>query len=82
MFRFVKAILFTEMTFFSCNVLNVISLKCVCMNNQKSKIRIKIISVNSNKPSFYSYSIKVNKCRVVVIMCSWYCQKYKCQIVE
>ena len=70
MFRFVKAILFTEMTFFSCNVLNVISLKCVCMNNQKSKIRIKIISVNSNKPSFYSYSIKVNKCRVVVIMCS------------
>ena len=39
MFRFVKAILFTEMTFFSCNVLNVISLKCVSMNNQKCRIK-------------------------------------------
>ena len=45
-------------------------------------MRIKIISVNSNEPSFYPYSIKVNKCCVVVIMCSWYCQKYECQIVE
>ena len=32
------------------------------MNNQECKIRPEIININSNKPLFYSYSIKVNKC--------------------
>ena len=32
------------------------------MNNQECKIRPQIINVNSNEPSFYPYSIKVNKC--------------------
>ena len=31
------------------------------MNNQESKIRPKIININSNEPSFYPYSIEVNK---------------------
>ena len=62
MFRFIKTIFFTAMTFFSCNVLNVNSLKCVSMSNQECKIRPQIINVNSNEPSFYPYSIKVNKC--------------------
>ena len=53
---------FTAMKFFSCNVLNVNSLKCVSMNNQECKIRPQIINVNSNEPSFYPYSIKINKC--------------------
>ena len=35
---------------FSCNVLNVISLKCVSMNNQECRIRPEIINVNSNEP--------------------------------
>ena len=32
------------------------------MNNQERKIRPEIINVNSNEPSFYRYSIEVNKC--------------------
>ena len=31
------------------------------MNNQECKIRPKIIHMNNNEPSFYPYSIKVNK---------------------
>ena len=50
------------MTFFSCNVLNVDPLKCFSMNNQEWKLRTKIIDINNNEPSFYPYSIKVNKC--------------------
>ena len=50
------------MTFFSHNALNVNPLKCVSMNNQECKIRSETINVNSNEPSFYPYSIKINKC--------------------
>ena len=57
MFKFIKYIFFTIMTFISCH-----ALKCVSMNNQECKIRPEIINFNSNKPSFYSYSILVNKC--------------------
>ena len=32
------------------------------MNNQECKIRPKIINYNSNEPSFYPYSIEINKC--------------------
>ena len=38
------------------------SLKCISMNNQECKARTKIINVNSNKPIFYSFSIKTSKC--------------------
>ena len=34
MFRFIKQIFFTAMSFFSCN-----ALKCVSMNNEECKIR-------------------------------------------
>ena len=51
------------MTFFSFNVFNVNSLKCISMNNQECKIRSEIINVNTNEPIFYPYSIKINKCR-------------------
>ena len=47
---------------FSCNVLNVNPLKYVSMDNQKCKIRTKIISISNNEPPFYPFSIKVNKC--------------------
>ena len=55
------------MSLLSCNALNAIPLnaiplKCVSMNNQESRIRPEIININSNEPTFYSYSIKVNKC--------------------
>ena len=47
---------------FSCNALNALSLKCVSVNNQQCRIRPEIININSNEPSFYPYSIQVNKC--------------------
>ena len=54
---FFEKVFFTEMTFFSCN-----ALKCVSMNNQECKIRSEIIDINSNEPTFYPYSIEINKC--------------------
>ena len=38
------------------------TLECVSMNNQECKARPKMIDTNANKPVFYPYSIKVNKC--------------------
>ena len=32
------------------------------MNNQKCKVRPKIVDTNRNNPMFYLFSIKVNKC--------------------
>ena len=32
------------------------------MHNQQRKIRPQLMNVNSDEPSFYLYSIKVNKC--------------------
>ena len=46
------------MSFFGCS-----ALKCVSMNNQECKIKPKIINISSNEPSFYPYSILLNKCR-------------------
>ena len=62
MFRFVKRIIVSKVTFFSCNVLNIKPLKCVSMNNQECKIRSEIININSNEPLFYPYIILLNKC--------------------
>ena len=60
------------MVLFGCNIsslnllnavsLNVVPLKCISMKNQESRIRPEIININNNEPSFYPYSIKVNKC--------------------
>ena len=44
------------------NLLNVNSLACVSMKNQKWKVKSEIIDININKPIFYSFSIKINKC--------------------
>ena len=32
------------------------------MNNQKCEVRLKIININCNEPSFYPYSVKISKC--------------------
>ena len=63
MFGFIKKCFFTAMTFFNFNLLSVNSLKCVSMNNQECKIGTKIISLNTNEPMFYPYSIKINRCK-------------------
>ena len=62
MFRFVKRIFASAMMFFGCNVSSVNSSKFISMNNQECEIRPEIININSNKPLFYPYSIKTNKC--------------------
>ena len=53
MFRFIKKVFVVAMSFFSCNVL-----KFVSMNNQKYKVKPKIINININKLSFYPYNVK------------------------
>ena len=37
------------------------ALNCVSMNNQKYKVRPKIVDMNSNNPMCYPFSINVNK---------------------
>ena len=62
MFGFIKKIVFTTMMFFSWNEIKVNPLVCVTMTNQQCKIRTKIIDINSNEPTFYPFSIRVNEC--------------------
>ena len=60
MFGFIKKMFFTAMTFFSCNKLNAILLKCFSINNQECKV-IPEININSNEVSLYPCSIFVHK---------------------
>ena len=60
MFGFIKKMSIVTMSFFSCNALNAIPLKCVPMNNQECRIRPEKININSNEPLFYPYTIQVN----------------------
>ena len=62
MFESIKKVFVATMSFFSCNVLNAIPLKFVSMNNREHRIRPEIININSNEPSFYPYTVKINKC--------------------
>ena len=57
MLGFTKKKFVVAKKFCSCN-----ALKCVSTNNQECYIRPEKINVNSNEPSFYPYSFKVNKC--------------------
>ena len=57
MFGFVTKVFVVAMSFFSFN-----ALKRVSMNNQESKIRPEIITVNSEEPLFFPDSVKIDKC--------------------
>ena len=57
MFRFLNKVFVVAMSLFSCN-----ALECVSANNVECRIRRQIINMNSDEPSFYLYSIPVNKC--------------------
>ena len=61
MLGFFKKCFFTAMTFF--NLSNINSLERVLMNNQGCKIRTEIISLNTNEPMFYTYTIKISSCK-------------------
>ena len=52
-----KKCFFTAMSFSHCN-----ARKYFSMNNQECKVIPAIMNINSNEPSFYPYSIFVNKC--------------------
>ena len=54
MFRFIKKMFITAMTFVGCGALQ--------YDNQECKVRPAIMNINSNEPLFYPYSIAVNKC--------------------
>ena len=58
-FSFVKKVFFLGITVLS-NITNALS--CISMRNQKCKVRPKIVSISSNNPMFYPFSVKVNKC--------------------
>ena len=60
MFRFVKQIFISAMSFGSLS--NVNSLECISIKNEECKVRPEIVHVNSNNPTFYPFSIKANKC--------------------
>ena len=60
MFGFIKRMLIMVTRFVGLNIENPI--KCVLTNNQDYKARPELLNINSNEPSFYSYSILVNKC--------------------
>ena len=62
-FGFIEKCFFTGMTFFNFKLSNVNVLECVSMNNQKCKIRPELLSINTNEPVFYPYSIKINRCK-------------------
>ena len=61
MFRFIKKMLFTSITYFSFNLSNVNFMECVSMNYQECRTRTKIINISNNESLFYPFSIKVNK---------------------
>ena len=61
MLGFIKQIFISTMMFFS-SLPNVNSLECVSLKNQECKVRPEIVDINSNKPIFYPFSIKINKC--------------------
>ena len=63
MFGFIKKVFVVAMTFFNFKLSNVDSLECVSMNNQECKIRLEKINVNTSEPTFYPYSITINKCK-------------------
>ena len=59
-FSFVKKVLVLGLTVLPSSITG--ALNCVSINNQKYKVRPKIVDVNSNSPMFYPFSLKVNKC--------------------
>ena len=61
MFGFLERCFFNGNEISSCNVLNATPLKCALMDNQECKIRPVIINISSDEPSFYPFSIQINK---------------------
>ena len=61
MFALIKKMFYIGALFLS-SLVSTTSLNCISMKNQECKVRLEIINVNSNKPIFYPFKIKINKC--------------------
>ena len=61
MFELIKKWFFTGIAFLSV-LASINPLKCISMSNQDCKLRPEFVNVNSDEPTFYPYSVKVNKC--------------------
>ena len=66
MFRIVKKVFFLGLTVLSSII--TCALNCISINNQECKVRPKVVGVSSNNPIFYPFSVKINKCMVIVIV--------------
>ena len=62
---FVKKVFFLGLTILS-NITN--ALDCISMKNSECKVRAEIISINSNNPIFYPFSIKIDVMVTVIIL--------------
>ena len=60
-FVFIKKVFYIGSLFLSILV-STSSLDCISVKNQERKVRQEIISVNSNEPIFYLFTIKTSKC--------------------
>ena len=60
MSSFVKKVFFLGLTILSSSITG--ALNCISLKNQKCKVRPKIVYVSSNKPLFYLFIVKINKC--------------------
>ena len=67
MFGFIKRIFLTGLTVLS-SLTSATPLSCISMNNQEFKVRPEIINANSDEPVFYPFSIKINKCKINVVV--------------
>ena len=61
MFRFIKKVFYVGSLFLS-SLVSTTPLICISMTNKEYKVRPEIVSVNSNEPAFYLFSIKTSKC--------------------
>ena len=59
-FSFVKKVFVLGLTVLSSSITG--ELNCVSMNNQKRKVRPKIVDINTNNSIFYPFSININTC--------------------
>ena len=60
MFSFVLTVNSLGLTVLSSSITS--ALNCVSIRNQKCKVRPKIVDVSSNNPTFYPFSVKINRC--------------------
>ena len=74
MFGLIKKIFLTVLS--TVNLVSATRLSCISMNNQKCKLRPKIINVNSDEPGFYPLVLKQVNAVVGVTIPMIHMQKY------